>query len=60
MATEAVAFRKPAAYPYSVRLNDEQEDRMSEMRIEGLSPSEVFQRGFDLAYGEWKDAQNSA
>ena len=61
MATDAITtFRKPAAYPYSVRLNDEQEDRMTEMRIEGLSPSEVFQRGFDLAYGEWKDAQNSA
>lgn len=60
MATEAMPFRKSAAYPYSVRLNDEQEDRMSEMRAEGLSPSEVFQRGFDLAYGEWKNAENSA
>lgn len=48
------AFRKPAAYPYSVRLNDEQESRMAEMRGAGASPSEVFQRGFDLAYGEWK------
>lgn len=57
MATEAMPFRKSAAYPYSVRLNDEQEDRMSEMRIEGLSPSEVFQRGFDLAYEEWRESQ---
>lgn len=27
---------------------------MAEMRGAGASPSEVFQRGFDLAYGEWK------
>jgi hypothetical protein len=54
------AFRKPAAYPYSVRLNDEQESRMAEMRGAGASPSEVFQRGFDLAYGEWKHATSSS
>lgn len=55
MAVAITTLRKPAAYPYSVRLNDEQEDRMSEMRIDGLSPSEVFQRGFDLAYKEWRE-----
>lgn len=55
MAVAITTFRKPAAYPYSVRLNDEQEDRMSEMRMEGLSPSEVFQRGFALAYEEWRE-----
>ena len=53
------AFRKPAAYPYSVRLNDEQESRMAEMRVAGVIPSAVFQRGFDLAYGEWKNASSS-
>jgi hypothetical protein len=53
MATDAIPHRRPAVYPYSVRLTDEQETRMAEMRAAGQSASDVLREGFDLAYGLW-------
>jgi hypothetical protein len=55
MATEAMtAIRKPI-FPYSVRLDEDLEGKMAEIRgATGASPSDIFRRGLNLEYARWK------
>jgi predicted DNA-binding protein len=52
-------LRRPAIYPRTVRLSEEQDTRLVEMcDATGKSPSDLLREGFDMKYRRWKNAKN--